>query len=762
MRHLHHDHHRPSLPHRLDLTHHPSILPAADRGSPIKMSNHRHARRKPASLKLSSDSIPPLPPLYSSPPGPTAIWNRYDQVPPFADKPPDYPESSEDADADESDQEIPVHRRRPVSPQVYVSPFHSSPRKTRRLPRQYHSPTPSLTSQRHRLYARGSATQHVATNSDTYLDSLLARSVHALEVSNTLLQSSFSTKSSMTAILSPDSPADDSLEESATGLSKRIMKSKDLQKDWIDGLEEIGKRVDSLFGEQTGMEGGPSPRQRPGLRILGKPPGPDATSHVSQSLPTSSALPRTLTERRRGPNSPPLTIVTPTLDGQLNYSTHDRSHFVSPAPRALTVYIGSDDTDPDAIRLPPTLGIRSPQKPANPHMFQSAASSPSPSPASSRRTSFSNGQSAEIRTPQLSATIRAYDILSSYVSPQSGSKKDTRSLSFGSGISPIKLWGTGQNQTSPTRPEGSNPSAIPNASRGRSLTPLRTIGLDAQSSSPALPPKPLTPPIEEPANSSSESDTQTNFAVTSLRKIFMDDQAMALEREKQLSASRSGMCEPVSGHLEVSDWFNAVSNSTSSRSRPPPQILAPATLPEASTSHATASVSRLLTKNKHSSSTRSSSPPPHSSLRSPSIRSPTLSPTKGSPGPSPSPSLLSIPNFFGGGSGGSSNGSGRSTPNRVSFAALPESYGNSKPGGPGEQFNREKRRRRRKSGSLTPSNTHSRSRSLDDDSDDGSRWGWWSSWLIAGNSMGSSGLRFDQEPRFEERVARWGVRPSPI
>jgi len=485
------------------------------------MPDHRYARRKTASLRLSSDSIPPQLPLYSSPPHTNPAWNRFDQVPPFHDKPPDYPESSEDADADESDQEFPVHKRRQASPQIYVSPFQSSPRKTRRLPQQHHSPSPSLTSHRTRHHPRNSnVLQHRATSSDVYLDSLLARSVHALEISNTLLQSSFATntKSSMTAVLSSDSPVEDSLEQSATGLSKRIMKNKDLQKNWIDDLEEIGKRVDSLFGEQTETEGGttrPSP------------------NHISQSLPTSSALPPSLAERRRGHNSPSLSPVTPASEGQLNYSNHDRTHFISPAPRALTVYIGSDDVNPDAIKLPPTLGIRSPPQPAHPHLFQSASwsPSPSPSPASSRRTSFSNGQGMETR-------IRAYDILSSYASPQLGSKKVTRTQSSSSTTSPVRSGSIGQRRTSPTRSEGPNSPTTPRITRGRSLTPLRTTRLDSRSPSPA---NPLTPTIEEPSNSSSESDTQLNFAVTSLRKIFMDDQALALEREKQLSPTRSGM-----------------------------------------------------------------------------------------------------------------------------------------------------------------------------------------------------------------------------
>ena len=527
---------------------HSSILKVADRRPP---------KRKPVSLRLSTDSIPPQLPLYSSSPQTNAgSWSRFDQDPPFVDKPPDYPESSEEGDADESDQEVSVHKQhRQTSPQIYVSPFYPSPRKSRRFHQQYHSPSPSLTSPRTRLYTRNSPLQRAATNSDTYLDSLLARSVHALEISNTLLQSSLTTKSPMTAILSTDSPGDDSLEESATGLSKRVMKSKDLQKNWIDDLEEIGKRVDSLFGEQTETEGDPGPRRVRGSGFSVEPPTPDDTSPISQSLPTASALPQTLAERRRGHQPPPLAVGTPTPDGHLNYSTHDRSHFVAPPPRALTVYIGSDDTDPDAIKLPPTLGIRSPPQPAHPHLFQSATSSAASSPASSRRTSFSNGQSVDPRTSELSATVRAYDILSSYVAPQRGLGKIITSLSFGSNPSPIRSASTGRSQTSPTRSDASNASTTPKTSRGRSLTPLRIIGRGSQTNSPIPPSKPLTPPIEEPssANSSSESDSQMNFAVTSLRKIFMDDQALAIEREKQLSASRSGMSNVVSGNVGNTD-----------------------------------------------------------------------------------------------------------------------------------------------------------------------------------------------------------------
>jgi len=92
----------------------------------------------------------------------------------------------------------------------------------------------------------------------------------------------------------------------------------------------------------------------------------------------------------------------------------------------------------------------------------------------------------------------------------------------------------------------------------------------------------------------------------------------------------------------------------------------------------------------------------------------------------------------------------------VSFAALPESYANSKPGGPDKQFNKERRRKRKKSGSRTPSDV------LDTDSDEGGGSGWWAGWLLSGNNAGGTGLRFDHEARVEERVARWGIRPSPM
>jgi len=256
----------------------------------------------------------------------------------------------------------------------------------------------------------------------------------------------------MTAAPSTDPPADESLEESASGLSKRIMKSRDLQRSWIDDLEEIGKRVDSLFGEQTETEDGPGPSNGQGSRIPVKSPiWSAAATPISQSLPTSSGLLQTLTERRRGQSSSSA-AVSPTSEGQLNYSAHDRSHFVAPPPRALTVYIGSDDTDLGAIRLP--LHLASDRHPQLTHsrLFQSATSSTSTSPVLSIRTGFGNGQGAA--DPFAGVVVGhapAHDILSSYVTPRRGPGKITRSRSFGSNTSPIKPMNTKRTQPSPRR-----------------------------------------------------------------------------------------------------------------------------------------------------------------------------------------------------------------------------------------------------------------------------------------------------------------------
>ena len=148
------------------------------------------------------------------------------QVP--LDKPPDYPDSAEEADED-TDSE----RQRDT---FFVHPSGSTASLSLRR------------KQRHYPHKRKfSAAPLSATSSvDPYIDSLLERSVHALEMSNTLLlQSSMSTQTSLSRMVACDSPVDTSLEARAQNLNLPAR----MKAPWMEDLEEITRRVDSLFGK---------------------------------------------------------------------------------------------------------------------------------------------------------------------------------------------------------------------------------------------------------------------------------------------------------------------------------------------------------------------------------------------------------------------------------------------------------------------------------------------------------------------------------
>ncbi|CAE6503256.1 unnamed protein product, partial [Rhizoctonia solani] len=134
------------------------------------------------------------------------------------------------------------------------------------------------------------------SGSDTYLDSLLARSVHALELSNALLQSSMTTQSSLSALLTRE----DQLDSHAQFLANQIHAS-DSRRVWVD---DMSRQLD------------------PGLsQSLPDPAGGFLAGETSRGL-----------QRGDRPRSPP--------------------------PRCMTVY--ADHTqDPDSILIPSTNGLRS-------------------------------------------------------------------------------------------------------------------------------------------------------------------------------------------------------------------------------------------------------------------------------------------------------------------------------------------------------------------------------------------------------------------
>ena len=615
----------------------------------------RKKHRKRASItRLSSDTVQTLPeysPLNWSKPFSSALSEGDG-----SDRPPDYPDS-EEADADTEDQA-----------EGYV-------------PQHY-----QLNSPRHVPYKRRRKRQSVSVpEADPFLDALLERSVHALEMSNALLQSSISTQSSLSALLSPERQ-DHSLEVRARNLSTRIRLNSGVHVSWMDHLEEISKGVEGLLDNDVSTIGTVKADEAP----------------MSQSLPTSNI--RDLRHRRR----PSLLELngSSSSSSQLQFSYPRRDVLVAPAPRALTQYIEST-TDPCTIILPSTLGIRSSAS-AHSADWQSRASDSPKESQSSHALPVLSGQPQEFPTP-------AYSFLSNIArrsesatppppaasSPRAFASRrgsaSTCSTERGSksSMSPC----SGRRKPSPDRNRTSQ-----SPSRSRSTTPRRPI-------SPPL--RVMTPPIEElSATSSDSSDHPTGYrTVQSLRKI-LDEQASSTS-------------------------VNSIPRKENKQLRSPNFMpVTPAPAPISGTSTATASISRLLTKGRHSSSTRPPSPPTHSSLKVRSVP----------PTPASSPSTVSLSDVFGNGVVkvlGSNASSGVSTPKRISFAELPESYASSRPGT--SKFQEKKSRSRKRKGKGK------------EEAEEESR-----GWLQALFSMGSvSSGSGRSEERIEERMARgWGSRPG--
>lgn len=378
----------------------------------------RHSRKRISVSRLSSDTTATLPEYeYSSQPA----WLRSQQqvqaqataaaaaddgdLP--SDRPPDYPESADEADAetDESVSELPI----PISiSSPYTHPYPHSPR---RSPHRY----PSQQSRR-----RQPQLVPLASASDPYLDSLLERSVHALEMSNTLLQSSMSTQSSL-AFLNSDQGIDRSLENRARLLEGRMRNERGYHESWMDDLDEITRGVEGLFPPTAEADAGPS------------------SSAISQSLPThNDSILRRHARTRHGhrsssSNSDLRTINASTSStshshshsqsqvdlsetGHLRLSQWDRDRLVSPPPRALTQYIESTDADA-FIHLPSTLGLRAsssqfadlssssthPSAPPAP-THSSNQSHHSPSPSRSQSQSRNQGTSTSVPIPSSSSS----------------------------------------------------------------------------------------------------------------------------------------------------------------------------------------------------------------------------------------------------------------------------------------------------------------------------------------------------------------------
>lgn len=608
---------------------------------PTALAARRGHRKRISALRLSTDSTVPTLPLYTSP-----LWQRPVEIlDDPSDLPPDYSDSAEEGDADTDSEDV-VYASPPPQPLSF------SPRRARR----------SQGSSRSRRQG--------SSSNEPYLDSLLARSVHALEMSNALLQSSMSTQSTLNSVLAGGSEADISLEVHARTLSSRITD----KSTWMEDLDQISKGVEGLFSVEEGGSSGDG----------------QVEEAVSQSLPASSSL-STVADRitRNHLRRPSLDIN----DATLHFSNHDRSDLVAPPPRALTMYVDSLD-DPDTIPIPSTLGIRSSSR---------LPTTPLPSETSimSRRPLLLQGTVSESEVPK-----RALDVLSSYATIRersttgSSSNSNSRTASPSSSYRTRPRSGSASTSTTTTVTTRKTRSPLVERSRSPSHSPSRSVRRTWD-----------TPPIIElpsASDSSSSEDMHVDRTLTSLRTILQNN--------------------PPPQPKEV----------------PKPSFLKPPTVvPIADTSHATASVSRLFTKPRHSSSTRAPSPPRVSAMKGKSGRS--APPTPISPSLSLSSSWISVSDAMG---IGSRVGSGRNTPNRVSFAELPDN-GRDKDTPSSSRIRSRSRSRSRKG----------KARGDESGSEDGS--GKWWTWLLG--PAPASGPAAPTYVRQEERVARgsaWGPRPG--
>ena len=645
----------------------------------------RPHRKRFSVTRLSTDSTATLP-----------AYLRTEVSP--DDQPPDYPESADEADADTGNS----------TSEDTLLPL-ASPRHHRRL-------------RAHRR--RRTASPTVSSPADPYLDSLLARSVHALEMSNALLQSSISTQSSLSAVLAVDTPvAESSLETRARHLSSRIGANSSVHENWLDDLAVISEHL-STDPEPDAL----------GLSLVAHDDDDDGDGDdptISRSLPVGPSplqlrascdnRNRSASDLRQISSREPSDLDEP----HLRLSNWPRSRLISPAPRAITQYVESNG-DPDTILLPSTLGLRSASSAHLPPRSPSPPSSPNPGPSSSTLSRCTTAKPPSTVSTLLSSFLKRRPSTSSTTSRPSSFRFAHRPRASTHTI------------TSCSR-ASSTVNSTPFSSPARSRAGKRAMTPPTLPSHQLLPTRVLTPPTENPSLSSLSSTSSSNpssdphinpvRSLQALRKI-LDDQP----NTSSMSRTQSEVYAPR---------------------RPTFLPRTPLPAPTLGTSTATASVSRLFTKPIHMHSGSSSREPRPSALkggwRTP--QSPASFDGFLAPGHSTGP-------------GGSSGSSARSTPKRISFANLPEPYASERGGG-GSGRGFEKRSTRR-GGKKRSGNGNGRGKGkgkgksdvgVEDDSDDSDdddddfEKGWWARLLLGpGQVRGLSVGR--PEDRLEARMAR--------
>ncbi|KAJ7068816.1 hypothetical protein C8F01DRAFT_1227781 [Mycena amicta] len=625
----------------------------------------RTHRKRISALRLSSDTTNTLP----------EYWR--DLVPP-----PEY-----DADDNDSDGEQPSA---PYIPPVPVSPRRRSTQHRRRPS----SPLPQ----------------------DAFIDSLLERSVHALELSNALLQSS----------LTPTSSA---FRDSSPTKAAPIPMPPSRDETWAHDLAKITRDVDELLVSSS---------------------LPPAASPISHRNPRRRPSLDTTTSSRRSSYLSTSTSMSPTLlsDNGLRIAAQTRSRFVAHAPRALTQYVDVDTVlgaADESIALPSTLGLRS-------------------APSDWRITGLPSEAkpvvSTSTRSPEPSTP--AYNMLSSFVQPKASStspKIPARSSSRGRAAS--------RGSRSSSRADSHTPhrTGTPDVESSSPLLPRSSPGPASGFGSVHNGPNPDSAPISPP----STFTTHSNLSASIIATLPSESSGHSPQ------SSDDGGDNSVDGcrAKEARSALRKILEEAPPPPRPPVRKFHPRSPPplaHTASSTATASVSRLFSKGgRHSVST-----PPERVVGIMKRSSAPGTPITAAPldqGEGTSKGIGSI--FWMAAT--SRPGSGSSTPRstkRISFAELPESYAGSRPGGP-SALSKSKSRKSRNNKSKARSRK-GKGRALDDGDDDGGEDGerkeGWLSWLVGGSALGlgfgvgsAGGYGFvDDRDRDRDRVggssarAMWG------
>ena len=192
------------------------------------------------------------------------------------------------------------------------------------------------------------------TNDDLYLDSLLARSVHALELSNALLQSTMSTKTSLTSVLQSEDVLDRSLARQQRNISATLREGQQLQAAWMGEMREVVEDVEDLFDD----------REPPySMRDEYWPRAETTTG----SLPSTSSSPLSTLSPRRPSMRALLPDHSRTASSSSGGALRRGERPRSPPPRALTQYVSvahsrgtttETTANVDSIYLPSTTGLR--------------------------------------------------------------------------------------------------------------------------------------------------------------------------------------------------------------------------------------------------------------------------------------------------------------------------------------------------------------------------------------------------------------------